>query len=352
MKRASLVGYLGILLASLALAYLTWVQEPKKPGERVPIRSCRKGEVVKLTYEAKDRTVSFRRKRGRQSAESSWWVEILGSSETPAVDGAGVGEGGARGETPPARTEVFKANNERMREKIDAFCPWMALRSLGKPGEEKFAQFGLAEPEEFLVIEQASGTVRFRLGEETFGPKDRYVADEETGEAFLVPGQDLRDLARPQGRFMERSLHTFKMNEVARVRLRSGRREKELLQRPFDEGKEEGWADGRSPEQVQELYGNWMRRVSTLRPTEYVGTPAAETSEGCAAPAGASQELLLTFYGRDKEIGFLAVYKGRGSDEKAEPAYYACSEHSEIVVKVPRTQAEAILKDLEDVLAQ
>ena len=34
MKRVSLVLYLGILLASLALAYLTWVEKPKKPGEK------------------------------------------------------------------------------------------------------------------------------------------------------------------------------------------------------------------------------------------------------------------------------------------------------------------------------
>ena len=37
MKRASLVIYLGILLVSLGLAYLTWVEEPKKPGGSVPV---------------------------------------------------------------------------------------------------------------------------------------------------------------------------------------------------------------------------------------------------------------------------------------------------------------------------
>ena len=59
MKRVSLLLYLGILSASLALAYLTWVQEPKKPSDKVPIFSCKKGGILKLTYEAKDRTVTF-----------------------------------------------------------------------------------------------------------------------------------------------------------------------------------------------------------------------------------------------------------------------------------------------------
>jgi len=41
----------------------------------------------------------------------------------------------------------------------------------------------------------------------------------------------------------------------------------------------------------------------------------------------------------------------KGTDEKGGVTYYACSEHSEIVVKVPKTQAETLLTDLEDVLS-
>ena len=45
------------------------------------------------------------------------------------------------------------------------------------------------------------------------------------------------------------------------------------------------------------------------------------------------------------------MYKGEEAGEKGDAAYYACSEHTEIVVKVPKTQAETLLKDLEDVLS-
>ena len=113
MKRVSLVLYLGILLASLALAYLTWVEEPKKPGEKVTVLPCKKGDVLELAYEAEDRAVTFSRK-SRHSGESSWWVEIARaeSQSTPVI-------------------EVFKAN-DRLQAGIDKFCPWKALRSLGK----------------------------------------------------------------------------------------------------------------------------------------------------------------------------------------------------------------------------
>ena len=331
MKRVSLVLYLGILLASLALAYLTWVEEPKKPGEKGSVLPCKKGDILQLTYEAKDQTVTFSKKKNRYSGESSWWVEIARSPEASPV------------------IEVFKAN-DRLQAGIDKFCPWKALRSLGKLEAGKQEEFGLTESAESLIIERAAGPRTLRLGAATFGPKDRYVADDETGEVFLVAGQGLRGLLRPKSRFMERSLHAFKTKGIARVRLRSGQRDKELVQQVSEEGKDLGWADSRSPEEAKVLYRNWIRRLSTLRPTDYLGMPADEEGGGCAAPAGSTQELSLTFFSPSKEIGFLTLYKGEGTDEKGGATYYACSEHSEIVVKVPKTQAEALLKDLEDVL--
>jgi hypothetical protein len=332
MKRVSLVLYLGILLASLALAYLTWVEKPKTPGETVTVLPCKKGEVLELTYEAKDQTVTFSKQKSRHSGESSWWVEIArAASEAPPV------------------IEAFKAN-DRLQAEIDKFCPWKALRSLGKLEAGKQEEFGLTESVESLIIQRATGPRAFRLGATTFGPKDRYVVDDETSEAFLVAGQGLRDLLRPKSRFMERSLHAFQTKEIARVRLRAGQREKELVQQISEDAKEQGWADSRSPEEPKVLFRNWIRRLSTLRPTDYVGMPADEEGGGCVAPAGSSQELSLTFFSPSKEIGFLTLYKGEGTDEKGDATYYACSEHSEIVVMVPKTQAEALLKDLEDVL--
>jgi hypothetical protein len=332
MKRVSLVLYLGILLASLALAYLTWVEKPKTPGETVTVLPCKKGEVLELTYEAKDQTVTFSKQKSRHSGESSWWVEIArAASEAPPV------------------IEAFKAN-DRLQAEIDKFCPWKALRSLGKLEAGKQEEFGLTESVESLIIQRATGPRAFRLGATTFGPKDRYVVDDETSEAFLVAGQGLRDLLRPKSRFMERSLHAFQTKEIARVRLRAGQREKELVQQISEDAKEQGWADSRSPEEPKVLFRNWIRRLSTLRPTDYVGMPADEEGGGCVAPAGSSQELSLTFFSPSKEIGFLTLYQGEGTDEKGDATYYACSEHSEIVVMVPKTQAEALLKDLEDVL--
>ena len=154
---------------------------------------------------------------------------------------------------------------------------------------------------------------------------------------------------RPKSRFMERSLHAFKAKEVARVKLRAGDREKELVQTVSEEGKEQGWADSRAPEETKELYRNWTRKLFALRPTDYVLPPDGEEREGCISPTGSVQELAITFHGPSKEIGFITLYKE--TDDDGGSTYYACSEHTEIIVKVPKTQAENLLKDMEDVLS-
>jgi hypothetical protein len=342
MKRTSLVLYLALLVGSLALAYHTWVREPEKPGERVTMLRCKKGDIRKLTYETQDRTVTFSAKKKPTSGESSWWVEI---AEIPKDD---LQEETSSDSGDAPSIEIFKAN-QRLQDRLDAFCPWKALRFLGKPGAEKLTDFGLAEPGELLRMELASGTHTYRIGATTFGPRDRYVADDDKGEVFLVAGQSLRDLLNPKSRFMERSLHPFKDKEVARVKLRSGQRQRELVHLLSEEGKELGWADSRSPEETNDLYRNWIRKLVTLRPTDYVRPPDGEVDAGCVAPKDCTEELSLILYSEKKEIGFLKVYKGR--DESGEPAYYACSEHTEIVVKVPKSQAETLLKDMEDVLS-
>lgn len=377
MKRTSLAFYLGLLLVSLALASLTWVREPKKPGGAVSALRCKKGDIRTLTYVAKDRTVRFAKKKSRYSGESSWWVETERVAATPTGVQAGApeeggleegtagssGEGESRGETSSQKTdlrqeaagevaplrEVFKAN-ERLQGELDKFCPWEALRSLGRPADEKREEFGLTGSAESLKVELPSGVRTFRLGDTTFGPKDRYVADGETGEVFLAAGQTIRDLLNPKSRFMERSLHTFNDKEVARVKLRAAQGEKELVHSLSEEGKEQGWADSRSPQEAKDLYRNWIRKLFTLRPIDYLPPPDGEQAGACTAPQGASQALALTFYGPNTEIGFLTVYKG--TDEKGGETYFACSEHTEITVKVPKTQAENLLKDLDDVLAE
>jgi len=406
MKRTVLVLYLVILLLSLVFAYLTWTAPPKKPGEKATILECSKGDLQKVTLREKDRTVTFTRKADSWSGREFWWVEAAREPFSPAPAGkdepagskaaesspeagkqgevaaaaapgelagdvgtepgsvAPSAEEAARAQESPTESagvedgarivmEVFKGNDS-LGEALGNFCPWKALRRLGKLGKEKQEEFGLREKGDSLALDFSFGTYVFLLGEASFGPRDRYIMDAQAGVIFLVDGQTVKDLLYPKSRFMERNLQSFKREQVRRLKVSAGGREKELVRPPAaaatGKGPEEGWADSGAPDRENELYGNWLRKVFNLRPTDYVESGKGTTAEapGCAAPAGGEIVADLSFYGEKEELGFLTLY--RKSDEKGEPDFYACTENTAGLVKVSKTQTESVLKDMEDVL--
>jgi len=378
MKRIPPLVYLVVLLISLVLAYFTWTEGPEKPEGDATLLACGKGEIQKITIREKERKVVFDRRKSAWSGETVWWVEALKlpfkpaekpdekaaeelnvdvASMGPAEDASGNAAGGTSGDSGggpgPEEWSVSESflGNEKLRDVLEGFCPWKGLRSLGKLGEDKREEFGLKNTSDSLVLELRGKPRTFRIGKKSFGPGDRYVEDGKTGEIFLVKGQSIKDLLYPKSRYMERSLHAFKEEEVARMSIRAGGREMELIQRVPAGGKAGGWAEAGKKEDPKELYKNWVRKVFTLRPMDYVvpeeGSP--ETGDyGCVAPPGAEITAVISFLSDTKEIGFLTVYKRIGEKDKVQ--YFACTENTNAVVKVSKVQAENLLKDMADLL--
>ena len=202
-------------------------------------------------------------------------------------------------------------------------------------------------------MEIRSKPQKFILGDTSFGPADRYVENEKTSEIFLVAGKNLKNLVYPKNRYMERSLHLFKEEDVAQVNIRSGGKQKELIHKISQKGTYEGWADSENPETPKELYENWIRKLFSLRPRDYVVPEGGVGEPGpskCMAPKGAETMAEITFDGKKKVIGFLSVYKRTDKDNKTE--YFACTEQSDAVVTISKTQAENLLKDMQDLLPQ
>lgn len=387
MKRISPILYLCVLMLTLVLAYFSWTQGPKKPGGEVKVLECGEGDIETLTIREKNRTVTFTRKKSAWSGEASWWVEASrlpfspgnkrkkSAEEALVVDVESVSpapEETAESETAvtvaeaaevPAREdasseqvkwtviEVFKGN-KKLQEALDKFCPWKALRALGRPGEEKREEFGLKDTEDHITLVFSDGPHRFLIGKTTFGPKDRYVGDEKTGEIFLVAGKSFKDLLYPKSRFMERNLHDFKQEDVERLRIRAEGREEELIHKVSEQGEDEGWADSSHPTEIKEMYKNWVRKLLQLRPIEYVipGQAATETgSYGCETPESSEIVASFTFLGEKEEIGFLTIYKKEGDPGKTD--YYACTENTGAVVKISKTQSESLMGDMDDILS-
>jgi hypothetical protein len=382
MKRIPPFVYLVALLISLVLAYFTWTQGPKKPEGGVTLLECGKGSLEKVTLREKERKVVFDRRQNAWSGEKGWWVEAsrlpfqpaskpdaaqsedlnvdtasLGPDEDAPAGGtaAGTVAGGRAAAPGPQDWTVSESfpGNDTLQEALDEFCPWNGLRSLGKPGEAKRGEFGLAGTEDSLVLTIRGKPREFLVGKTSFGPGDRYVEDKNTGEIFLVSGQSIKNLLYPKSRYMDRSLHVFEEKDAARMHVSEGSREMELVHRFSAEGADEGWAVNGSEEGPKELYKNWVGKVFTLRPMDYPVPEQGKTEagpNGCAVPAGVETVVSITFFSDKKEIGFLTVYKKTGEPEKAE--FLACTEHTGAVVLVSKIQAENLLKDLADLLPE
>jgi len=347
MKKTSLFFYFVLLVVSLVLAWFSWVAAPKPAEEGVAIINCKKGELQGLTLEEERRSATYTFRKSAYSGESYWWVESL---QTPISAQADKPEEErtseeASGEVKPV-VKGFKGN-DKLEEALKGFCPWQSMRTLGKLDKEKRTLFGLNKEDTVghLSLKLNTGPQVFRLGQAAFGFKDRYIENEKSGDIYLVDGKPLEELLFPKTRFMQRNLHDFQDKDLARIKVVISNRETELIYQSSDEdGSKQGWADSRRPEQVKTIYTNWIRKLFTLRISDYL--PPTAGAPGCTPPADSETLVRLSFYTAKKEIGFLTIYKAM--DEKGAAAYSACSEKTEGLVTLPTTLIETIINDMKD----
>jgi len=373
MKKSAIFLYLLVLIISLCVAYYTWTGEKEqKTDKRVTIVDCAGRDLTSLVIQAKNRTVEYTQRKSQVSANPYWWVNTTSTIPPPVVKpqkkdvpdtkGPAKPEGqeprqpaeekpaveAASGQEVKTRLEVFKGN-KGLGEQIEKLCPFEALRAFGAISEEKLKEFGIIGSEERLILDFRGQPREFVFGTTSYGQKDRYLQDSTTKEVYLVSGQLIKDLNYPKSRFMERSLHQFEKDKVVRLQISTGEAQKELLHRKEEDQKKDFWVDSKSPDKENELYSNWVNKLWQLSPIDYLAIPEAET-KACAFPQDAVYVSSFLFFSQDRELGFMKIFKGK--DEKGNPDYYACSENTEAVVKLSRSQIESLLKDLEDVMGK
>src|SRR6185312_13294956 len=96
----------------------------------------------------------------------------------------------------------------------DALGSLKALRALGKVGDDRAAEFGLAEPEATVTVRTSGVEHKLLLGATTPGGGDRYVKDSATGEVYALRGEPLRDLESADSLLIERELHEWRDGDV------------------------------------------------------------------------------------------------------------------------------------------
>lgn len=320
--------HLGVLGVAVITAVGVWTREKETKAvasAEVTVWAGRSSDVQRVTYDSKTKKVEV---DAKSDAVGRYFT---GSVEKDAPTLPHSADAGAP-PTPAGRVTVGFVSVGPGEKLADALGSLHALRALGKIGDDRAAEFGLAEPEATVVVRVGGVDHKLLLGAATPGGNDRYARDASTSEVYALRGEPLRNLEQADTQLLEHELHEWKDAEVLKARLDAGGKGRDIV-RGGPETKR-FWADASNPDANDETLGNWMTKLERLRPTEFV------TSE----PEGKELVLRIEYTGK-KPLGVVELSKVKGAlGDK--PTFYLRTERTRLWGKVPNAGAEQIEQDL------
>ena len=319
--------HLAVLAVSAAAAIGVWTRdkEPKTQGD-VTVWSGRAADVERVTFESKTRKVDLTAK----SDEAGRYFVGTAEREPPAASPAD--DGGAPPPAPP-RTTTTLLSVGGADKLATALAPLKATRALGRVGDDRAAEFGLAEPDGTVSFKVAGAEHKLLLGGVTPGGSDRYVKDPASGEVYVLKGEPLRSLESAESGLMERELHEWKEGDVTTVKILAGEKTRSLVRGGADTKK--FWADAAKPDENDETLGNWMSKLDRLRPMEFTAAP----------PEGREAVVRLEYKGGSKDLGFVEVVKTKAA-ESGKSDYFLRTERTRLFAKVATSLGEQLDQDL------
>jgi len=218
------------------------------------------------------------------------------------------------------------------------------LRAVGKVEPSRNEEFGLDKPEGTLKVTVDGKEHVLTIGGTTPGGSERYAKYQGNGEVFAISGDIVQSLMFGDSRLPERDLHGFKVDEVTRIRVTKGGKQRELFR---VKDKNDGWGD--SPTKQDETAVNWMSKLGRLRAGDFVEKPAKPLTPNDAI-------VRVEYFDGSKPVGFAELYKlpataPAGSSEPPKGNdYLVKTEWDRWPVKVTASTAEQIENDLASVL--
>jgi hypothetical protein len=340
----------GILAVSAGLAYSVWNKDepaPEKEQSMVDVWGGTQASLSKLSFEGKTRKV---RLESRKDAVGYYYVAAVDKEDAPDPH-AGLDKDKAPLKPPEAKKETLRFVSVKAGETLaKSLAPLKALRAVGKVEAGRSEEFGLDKPEGTLKVTLDGKEHVLVIGGTTPGGNERYAKYQNNGEVFAISGDIAQSLMFGDSRLPERDLHGFKTEDVVKVRLQKGGKQRELVRL---KEKNEGWADVNSPTKLDETAGNWMSKLGRLRGSEYVEKP-----NGPVKPQDAI--VRVEYFDAGKSIGFAELYKVPSDKPAAEASgaaaappksdYLIHTEWNRWYIKVPATSAEQVEQDLASVL--
>jgi hypothetical protein len=272
--------HVAVLILSSAIAWRAFSHKPEVlPTGGAEVWSGNAADVSRLEFQNDKKHVVFTVASDAQGRYAVASVDKSSAPSAASVVKPGLGDAGAPGSSgsnapeaaakEPAvkETATFVAGKD-FADLVEKLAKLRATRDLGKVATNQLAEYGL-EREKLPVLRLQQGTTQRELvvGGSTPGGSDIYVATPDKSRVFVVPGNLVHDLESAESRLMERNLHTFDDQDVARVSVKSGQQSRELV-RSTETGS--FWTDVGNAAGKDETASNWMKNLQRLRVNEYV----------------------------------------------------------------------------------
>lgn len=330
--------HLAVLAVSVAAAVGVWTRdkEPKAlAAGDITVWSGRAADLERVTFESKTRKVDL---AAKSDAVGRYFVGTAEREASMPQPPSAEDDGGAPVPVPvpaPKRTTTTLISVGGAEKLATALSPLKALRALGRVGDDRAAEFGLAEPDGTVTLKVAGAEHKLILGGPTPGGGDRYVKDPASGEVYVLKGEAIRSLESAESSLMERELHEWKEGDVSALKILAGNKTRALV-RGGGEAKK-FWADPAKPEENDESLGNWMSKLDRLRPMEFVAAP----------PEGREPVVRLEYAAGSSPKGFVEVVKAKSTDKEAGKFdYFLQTERTRLFAKVSQSLGEQLEQDL------
>ena len=308
----------GLLALSLGAAWARYTSDEAAPKEGVLLVEGKKEQLDRIIYDGPETDVTYELRKDDFGAYA--WVTVVETKK--------------KGDAEETKTSRFKAGKDG-EKLVEGLAPMMALRELKDVDSTKLAQFGLESPTTTLTLSVAGRETTLALGGETYGSKDIYVQDTATKRIFVIDDELVKPLRFANTRLPDRALSSAKIEDITGVTLSKDAASVVWSQENRDDRGAAYWKRDGTDAGKDETFGNWYDKFSKVKSVNYV-----QDGEAPADLVNAFAVTLRAESGSAETVQFLT-----GGEE-----WYARSEGTRGLVKLPRGSAKDAADDVQDVL--
>jgi hypothetical protein len=324
--------YGALLVVSTGLSWMHFTEEKvKAEKEGVALVDETKDALQTIEYHSPDADVVYEM---RGEGENRWaWVTVTDHKQKKSLK---------EGEPPPPveiKLTEFKAGTagDKM---ADGFAPLFAMRELVGVTDDKITSFGLNAPDTTVVVKAGGRTATLELGGETYGAKDRYIRHRESSKYYVVDDELFKPLKFANTRLPERSLFSYKTEEIDVVTLSKGGQTVKWSQHNKEDRAADWWERLPTPGTSEvgkkdETFTNWLEKAMKLKSQSYV--------QAADKPAELTPSFDLSFEVTGKPAQTVHVYT-------AEDDWYADGDYTHGLVKLTKSVVQDAAEEVTDIL--